>query len=376
MDVNEINQQHLANLELQYQTLHEYNSELEETRNRYATAFDQSPIGHVILNENGLISHGNLTAASLLEIPMETMIGLPFSVFILGQETALFFSHLRRCRTSKMKVSTEFIIKTAGHHTACMQVISVLLSPPHNQNVYYNTTIIDISHQKRLEQKIEKMDRLYLIGETAAGIAHEIRNPMTTVHGYLQLFKRKSCDQEKTERLQFMIDELERANAIITEFLALAKTKRTELVLTNINHMILKIHPLLQAEAILTNKEIFLELFPPLPKVMIDEKEIRQVLFNLVKNGLQSMTRGQITIRTFMEDQNVVLAIEDQGHGIPNEIKDNICTPFFTTKESGTGLGLTISESIIQRHHGKLNFTTSPYGTTFFIHFPGNIPII
>lgn len=360
----------IGDLEMQCQALQEYNEELEESRNRYASAFDHSSVGHVILDEKGLITDANLTIASLVEMQVENMIGLPFHVLIIKQEATLFFDHLRRCKTAKARVSTEFILQACSHNTYCVQVISIPFVLLDQQSLCYNTTIIDISHQKRLEQEIQKLDRLNLIGEMAAGIAHEIRNPMTTVHGYLQLFKRKSSSQQEIEDLQLMLEELERANAIITEFLSLAKNKNTDLVLKSINNLIMAIYPLIQAEAMLTGKEIFLELFPHLPEILIDKKEMRQVLFNLVNNGLQAMKRGQITIRTFMQDGNVVLAVEDQGHGIPDEIKAKIGTPFFSTKESGTGLGLAICDSIVQRHHAKLDFKTSPYGTTFFIRFP------
>lgn len=360
----------LITLQTQCQILQDSNAELEESRNLYASAFDHSPIGHVILNHNGIIVDANLTIASLLEMQVEILTSLPFHLFIAKEETALFFDHLRRCKASKARVSTELIITTRSHHTYCVQMISVPITFPPEQTIFYNTTIVDTHQQKHLEQEIQKLDRLNLIGEMAAGIAHEIRNPMTTVHGYLQLFKRKSCNPQEIENLQLMMDELKRVNAIITEFLSLAKNKRTEFTSKNINNMILAIYPLMQAEALMTGKEIFLELFPHLPDILMDKKEIRQVLLNLVTNGLQAMTHGQLSIRTFMEDGKVVLAVADQGHGIPAEIQEQIYNPFFTTKEKGSGLGLSICYSILQHHQATLDFTTSPYGTTFFIRFP------
>ena len=364
------NSETIITLKAQCQTLQESNAELEEIRNLYASTFDHSPVGHVILNHNGIIMDANLTIASLLEIELELLTKLPFHLFIAKDETALFFDHLRRCKASNVRVSTELIITTRSHHTYCVQMISVPITFSSEQTIFYNTTIMNTHQQKHLEQEIQKLDRLNLLGEMAAGIAHEIRNPMTTVHGYLQLFKRKSCSPQEIEDLQFMIDELKRANEIITEFLSLAKNKRTELVVKNINNMILSIYPLIQAEALLTGKEIFLELFPHLPDILMDKKEIRQVLLNLVTNGLQAMTQGQLSIRTFMEDGKVVLAVADQGHGIPVEIQEQIYNPFFTTKEKGAGLGLAICYSILQHHHATLDFTTSPYGTTFFMRFP------
>lgn len=363
-------QRKIHELESECQLLQNYNVELEESRNIYASIFDQSPVGHVILDESGLITDANLTVASLVEVPIENMVGLPFHVLIVKQEVLLFFDHLRRCKASKSKTSTEFTMKTSSHKTYCIQVISIPFSPLNSQRLCYNTTIVDITPQKKLEEEIQKLDRFNLIGEMAASIAHEIRNPMTTVHGYLQLYQRKSSSQQKKDDLGLMIHELERVNTIITEFLALTKNPKTELKLKNINTMILAMYPVLQAESSLTGKEIFLELFPKLPDILLDQKQIRQLLFNLVTNGMQAMAHGQLTIRTFMETGNVIVAITDQGQGIPDDIKDKIGTPFFTTKDHGTGLGLPICYNIVQNHHAQLDFQTSPYGTTFFVHFP------
>lgn len=360
----------VMDLEVQCQALQEYNSELEESRSRYAAVFDHSPVGHVILDARGIIIDGNLTAASMLDMQQESMIGLPFNVVVVPQDFKLFWEHLRRCKSTTARVCTELEIKSHSRTFYCVQIISVPFVFLEHKKVYYNTTIIDISNQKRLEQEMQRLDRLHLVGEMAAGIAHEIRNPMTTVRGYLQLFKRRSSEEQEIEDLQLMIEELDRANFIITEFLALAKNKNNELRLKDINHIIKAIYPLVQAEAALEGNEITLDLFIQMPMILIDGKEIRQVLLNLISNALQSMSHGQVNIRTFMENGKVVVAVEDQGHGIPDEIKHKIGTPFFTTKESGTGLGMAICYSIIQRHNATLDFITSPKGTTFFIRFP------
>lgn len=371
MDSNKKKQLTLLHaLQAQCKILQHANAELEESRDIYASTFDHSPVGHIILSDKGIIMDANLTMASLVEIPVENLIGLPFHLLVAKEETTLFFDHLRRCKTSKTRVSTELVITSRAHHTYCVQVISIPITLPYQQKSSYNTTIFDIHHQKHLENKIQKFKSLNFIGEMAAGIAHEIRNPMTTVHGYLQLFQRKSSSQQETKDLQIMLDELERANTIITEFLALSKNQRTELLPKNINNMILAVYPILQAKALLTNKEIFLELFPHLPDILIDKKQIRQVLLNLVANALQSMEQGQISIRTFIENGQLVLAVEDQGHGIPIEMHEQVYSPFFTTKEKVTGLGLPICYSILERHHATLDFKTSPYGTTFFVRFP------
>lgn len=360
----------VIDLEVQCQALQEYNSELEESRSRYATVFDHSPVGYVILDDRGIIIDGNLTVATMLDMEQKNMIGLPFNVVVIEQDIRLFFEHLRRCKNTKTRVSTELEIKSNSPIPYYVQIISVPFVLLDRQRVYYNTTIIDIRNQKRLETELQRLDRLHLVGEMAAGIAHEIRNPMTTVRGYLQLFKKRSAKEQERQDLQLMIEELDRGNEIITEFLALAKNKNNQLRMKDINYVIKAIYPLIQAESALVGNESTLDLSPQLPIILIDGEEIRQVILNLVSNALQSMNHGQLMIRTFMERGEVVVAVEDQGHGIPDEIKHKIGTPFFTTKDNGTGLGMAICYSIIQRHNASLDFKTSSKGTTFFIRFP------
>lgn len=362
----------IMDLEIQCLALQEYNKEMEDSRNHYATVIDQSPVGYVLLDEQGMITDANLTVATMLGLEKKQMIGLLLTTLIAEQDCELFFAHIRRCKVTKARVCTEIEMKSPLGTFFCAQIVSFPFTLLDQQTFYYNTAIIDVSNQKRLEEEIQRLDRLNLIGEMAAGIAHEIRNPMTTVRGYLQLYERRSIDPEEVEDIQLMLEELDRANAIITEFLALGKNKNNKLVQKDVNEIIEAIYPLVQAEAALGDKEIILQLGPMLPKVLIDGKEIRQLLLNLVSNALQSMDEGQVIIRSFIEQEEVVIAITDQGHGIPDEIKNKIGTPFFTTKDSGTGLGMAICYSIVQRHNGKLDFTTSPSGTTFFIRFSLN----
>ncbi len=219
-------------------------------------------------------------------------------------------------------------------------------------------------------EKMTKLDRLNIIGEMAAGIAHEIRNPMTTVRGFLQFLSIKKEFTKQKENFDLMIDELDRANSIISEFLSLAKNKNLEFTSINLNTVIHDIYPLLQADAMRNNCEIKMSL-GDIPSVSADHNSIRQLILNLVRNGLDAMPKsGIITIYTEAVESKVLLSIQDCGIGIPPEIREKLGTPFFTTKEQGTGLGLAICYQIIQRHSATLSIESSPgKGTTFTIGF-------
>jgi len=226
-------------------------------------------------------------------------------------------------------------------------------------------------HQLRLfEEKMARLDRLNLVGQMAAGIGHEIRNPMTTVRGYLQLLGSRPVHATLKDTFDLMISELDRANAIITEFLSLAQTKRTEQRSQDLNELLSNIYPLIEADTFIQNKQIS---FIPgeIPNLELNGNEITQLILNLTRNGLDAMEEGGcLKLKSYVDDGNVVLAIADEGSGIPPENLRKLGTPFFTTKDIGTGLGLATCYKIIESHNAKIEIDSSPRGTTFFISFP------
>jgi PAS domain S-box-containing protein len=229
--------------------------------------------------------------------------------------------------------------------------------------------LTDITDKCLLAEELARLDRLNVIGEMAAGIGHEVRNPLTTVRGYLQLFTRKAKYADDHEQFEIMIEELDRANLIITEFLSLAKNKAVELKPGNLNDTIHALFPMLQADAFRLGHEIQI-VAGSIDVFCYDSKEIRQLILNLVRNGLEAMpTSGILTIRTYSESDKIILAIEDTGTGIAEDIANKLGTPFITTKEAGTGLGLSICYRIAERHGAKIELKTSSAGTTFFIKF-------
>lgn len=227
----------------------------------------------------------------------------------------------------------------------------------------------EITEREQIEFALRKLDRLNLVGEMAAGIGHEVRNPLTTVRGYLQWFSQKEKLAEYHDQFSLMIEELDRANSIITEFLSLAKDKAVDMKRGNLINVIQVLFPLLQADALCNGHSIVIDT-ADIPDCEFDEKEIRQMILNLVRNSLEAMKEsGEVTIRTFREKDCIVLAVQDKGPGIPAEIINKLGTPFITTKEGGTGLGIPICYRIADRHHARIEVETGPVGTTFLIVF-------
>jgi len=302
-------------------------------------------VGHVFASINQ-----DAVSASIWKKTMNTFLG----AFLMLLVCVTIFHELFIKLKEDLLVFAESIV--AGHRY-------------HSSNEITEITPILQSISEQTE-KMTRLDRLNIIGEMAAGIAHEIRNPMTTVRGLLQFMSNKPQFINQKENFSLMIDELDRANSIITEFLSLAKNKAMEFSEYNLNTVIHDIYPLLQADALSHNCEVQLAL-QDIPDIFLDQNSIRQLLFNMVRNAVDAMqNHGIITISTETNDATVQLSIKDCGTGISWEIRDKLGTPFFTTKEQGTGLGLAICYRIVERHGATLTVESEPnIGTTFTITF-------
>ena len=231
------------------------------------------------------------------------------------------------------------------------------------------TVLTDITERKYLENEMARFDRLNLVGQMAAAIGHEVRNPMTAVRGFLQIFLQKAELNNYQEHFSIMIEELDRANSILTEFLSLAKDKTVELQRASLNNVIEAIFPLLQADAFRLGHNIIVEA-GEISEFEFDEKEIRQLILNLVRNGLEAMEQaGTVKIKTYTVDGKIVLAVQDSGSGISPAIMDKLGTPFLTTKGTGTGLGLPVCYRIVERHGAHIAAHSGPGGTLFTVTF-------
>lgn len=235
--------------------------------------------------------------------------------------------------------------------------------------------LLDITKSKVAEEEIVRLERLNLVGQLAASIAHEVRNPMTTVRGFLQILKSRNTIHENEEYFDLMISELDRANNILTEFLSIAKTNtntntKTKLYTkVKLNNLVTFLYPLILADATNQDKQVVL-VAEDVAELAMSEREIRQLILNLTRNGLEAMPpRGVLKIMTYMDADSIVLAVEDQGIGISEDNIGRLGTPFLTTKEGGTGLGLTTCYSIAESHNAKISVESSSSGTVFVVRF-------
>lgn len=229
----------------------------------------------------------------------------------------------------------------------------------------------DISDRKKSEDLLRQSDKLSIVGQLAASVAHEIRNPLTSLKGFIQ-FLQESQEIDPSNYYSIMDKELNRIDQIMGQLLLLAKPQVRTYKKTCLKEIIEFVETLLQPEAIVQNIQINTRIPDVMPHIHAEENELKQVLINLLKNAIDSMDDGgEITIQAQMMDSQIHVYVKDQGCGIPRNRIEKMCEPFYTTKEKGTGLGLMISSKIMKEHNGELRFSSiEGKGTTASMVLP------
>lgn len=214
----------------------------------------------------------------------------------------------------------------------------------------------DITDKKeQTESLLQKSEKLALVGQLAAGIAHEIRNPLTAIKGFIQLSREQKDHQQKY--LSIVSKELERIELIVGEFLVLAKPNVVKFQMKDIKPLLEDVVELINTQAIMDNVQIDVQYDPNIPSVFCEENLLKQVFINLLKNGIESMPGGG-TVKVKVENRGkgqISLLFIDEGIGISEERLKTLGEPFYTTKEKETGLGLMTCIKIVESHKGELN---------------------
>lgn len=232
----------------------------------------------------------------------------------------------------------------------------------------------DITERKKAEALLVQSEKLSVVGQLAAGVAHEIRNPLTSLKGFLQLLHKRS--EENGFYFELMLSELDRINNIVSEFLMLSKPQAISFRRIDVLKTVQKVIDFLSSQALLNNVQIEAH-FPEEQEVYIegDENQLKQVFINLLKNAIEAMPEGgavDISLER-REPDKVLIRFADQGPGIPEEKLAKLGQPFYTTKEKGTGLGLMVTFRIVQEHGGEIHVQSEVgLGTVFEVNLPVN----
>jgi two-component system, LuxR family, sensor kinase FixL len=235
-----------------------------------------------------------------------------------------------------------------------------------------------------LHGRLLNVSRMATIGEMAAGVAHELNQPLTAIANYAhaceRLLSRPDTDPaDLREALRQIAHQTARAADILRRLRALARSQRAEHAPASLNALVTELHELLQTDALVHDVQLTLDLAADLPEVLVDAGQIQQVILNLVRNSLDALTGRsaagrQITIRTALSVQGEVqLSVCDNGPGVSAQAMKRIFDPFFSTKENGTGLGLAITHTIARAHGGTVGHRPNvPSGACFDILLPAH----
>lgn len=239
------------------------------------------------------------------------------------------------------------------------------------------SVIRDLTERKKREESLILSEKLSIVGKLAAGVAHEIRNPLAAIRGFCQLLSEKNKDLQGYYKI--MMAELDRINLIVNEFMTLAKPQVVHYDQRDVNEIIRNVVVIMESQSLLHNVSFLLELDTTLPVIPCEENQLKQVFINVINNAFDAMPKGgRLTIVTERAGESeVLISIRDQGEGIPAEFLERIGDPFFTTKEHGTGLGLMVSRQIIENHGGRLEIRSEKNrGTEIRICLPAGQAIM
>lgn len=234
--------------------------------------------------------------------------------------------------------------------------------------------IKDITEQKKTDELLRQSEKLSVVGQLAAGVAHEIRNPLTALKGFVKLMMHS--EHSSLKYLAIMKEELERIELIVSELLMLSKPQTSLLRCLNLKEVLEEVQALIGTQAIMKNIDIVLEAESDDYPVHCDPNQIKQVFINFIKNAIEAMQHeGTIRIHIGIDSRSHTrVKVIDQGCGIPEDKLPRVGEPFFTTKEGGTGLGLMISQKIVEHHGGTMSITSQVnVGTTVEVSFPSAV---
>ena len=358
---------------------------LVEERCRYQELFDFAPDGYLVTDTEGIILDANSAATNLFNVSRSLLIGKPLAIFVRNEEQLTF-----RTRLAEMKKGTvvqndnwELIMQSGKRINFPVSILVGNIIASRGGEAELRWLLRDISKHRQMEEELQKIDKLESVGVLAGGIAHDLNNYLTVILGNLSLAKECTKeDHEATKYFQYMEEAIGQTGNLTWQLLTFAKGGNPLTKAVSISRLIKEA----SAFALSGSKtRCELSLTEDLPSVEIDRGQITQVITNLLINADQAMQAGGV-IKIYAEKlavtaekgnlqlqsgNYVALTVSDEGAGISSQILPKIFDPYFSTKEHGSGLGLTICYSIIKRHGGHISIqSVEGKGTSFTIYLP------
>jgi two-component system sensor histidine kinase HydH len=328
------------------------------------------PIGLIATDAGGRLNAFNQTAEQILKRTAGEVLGKPAEEILPGSCRELF----RTLAGERRLIGREIDCTVAEGRTIPLEVIATTLREEDGAFVGHIVLFRDMTEIRRLEEEIARSRRLASLGSLAAGVAHEIRNPLSSIKGFATWFRERYRDNpEDRETAEVMIREVDRLNRVITQLLEFARPLTMDRVPTPLPALIR--HALKMVEGEAHRKGIFLKtvLSPEIGEIPLDADRMTQVFLNLYLNAIGAMDAGGILSVSLVQwdERTVRITVADTGIGIPKEDLPRVFDPYFTTRSSGTGLGLAIVHKIVEAHGGEVRLESEPgHGTTATILLP------
>jgi two-component system sensor histidine kinase HydH len=339
---------------------------LDEMRTYTRNVLESMANGLITVDRSLCVATFNPTALEILGKTKEDVAGRPISELLpLENEIKKVLSDSESILEKEVKITSE----RKGKDFLFLSV-SPLKEP--DSHIARGAVIIlrDVTMIRELEQKVILSEKFAALGRLSAGVAHEIRNPLNSIRGFIQYFQKKlSLEEEDYRYTDLMITEVDRLNRVISKLLAFSKPREPRLSIRSpyeiLDHCIRVIEREAQGEGLIRTTYA-----DEMPLVLMDTDQITQVFLNILINAVEATPKGgKIFVKCELDEPGRLrIAVEDTGEGIPKENIDKLFDPFFSTKKKGTGLGLAIVKSIIEAHDGEIDVESEPgKGTRFII---------
>lgn len=342
---------------------------LEESEQRFESLYVHNSDAIFTLNLNGELIDTNPATKKLIGYTLEELQKIGWDSIVILEDRTRYRQHYNDVKEGKPQ---EFNVSMI-HKDGKKRIVDIKMIPIINENEFIGIYQIakDITESKLAEEMIRRSDKLSAVGQLAAGVAHEIRNPLTTLKGFVQFLK-SDIDHQY---IDIMLTELDRINLIVSEFLILAKPQDIKYEFKDVTKILRNVITLLGTQAMLKNIYIQLEDHIENPIISCEQNQLKQVFINLLKNAMESMQNGgEIIVRAKSIDKDMIsILFIDQGVGISEKQIPRLGEPFYTTKEEGTGLGLMVCYRIIETHGGHMEiYSKSQKGTTIEVCLPNH----
>ncbi|MGF7046700.1 PAS domain S-box-containing protein [Paenibacillus sp. DS2015] len=343
-------------------------------KDKYENILEHLDSGIILFDRNGMLTFINVQMARLLGVSRSSIRGCSLTQII---------RHSQMGRFNKRKIlriyKETIIYKKRYHELSDENGRYWLLTVTYGDQMDgdYLISAKDVSDHKQIEQTAYQNDKLAMLGKISASIAHEIRNPLTAIRGFIQLLRPHLLQLGKDEYARIILMEIDRANDIICEFLNSSKPSAPQTITVPVLPLLKEVVLLTESEALLKGCEIVLHEGQSALNISVDVKQIKQVILNIIKNALDAISDlghyhiGIINLEVKEDLDNAYIHISDNGKGMDHNTLARLFDPFFTTKLSGTGLGLSVSYRIIKNHGGFISVnSTAGEGTEFIISLP------